>query len=187
MMVDRTAAEQAIAAFLRAIGRDPRAEPELAGTPARVAAAYVDELCAGYAVDPAALLRDAMVPGQTAIVALRASPVTTMCPHHLMPAAGVATVAFAPSGHLVGLGALAALVDAFAHRLILQEAIGEGVVGLLMQELRTEWAACRVVMSHACLSARGERKHGARAETIAFAGGDRRSRDEALAVVRGDG
>ena len=46
--VDRPAAEQAILEFLRALGRDPLREPELRGTPARVVAAYVDELCNGY-------------------------------------------------------------------------------------------------------------------------------------------
>ena len=40
-----------IDAFLRALGRDPGREPELAGTGERVAKAWADELLAGYAVD----------------------------------------------------------------------------------------------------------------------------------------
>jgi GTP cyclohydrolase I len=186
MPVDRPAAERAIEAFLRAIGRDPAKDPELSGTPARVTAAYVDELCAGYDVDPAARLRECLVAGTTTIVALRDVAVTTMCPHHLMPASGFGTVAFAPRQRLVGLGELAALLDAFAHRLTLQEAIGEGVATTLLRELDAEWAACRLVMSHACVSARGERKHDAKAETVAFAG-DAARRGEALAVLGGAG
>ncbi len=61
MSIDRPAAERAIDAFLRAIGRDPDVEPELRGTGARVAAAYLDELCAGYLADPAALVRAQIV------------------------------------------------------------------------------------------------------------------------------
>jgi GTP cyclohydrolase I len=101
-----------------------------------------------------------------------------------MPASGFATVAFAPRARLVGLGALAELVDAFAHRLTLQEEIGEQVAATLARELDARWAACRLVMSHACLTARGERKHAATAETVAFSG-DATLRAEALAVIRG--
>ena len=61
---DRRAAAAAIDAFLRAIGRDPGAEPELLGTGDRVAAAYLDELCDGYDVDVAALVRGGSIAGQ---------------------------------------------------------------------------------------------------------------------------
>lgn len=179
---DRQAAEGAIDAFLRAIGLDPAVHPALVGTPARVTTAYLDELCAGYRVDPAELLRHHVVLGTTAVVALRAVSVTTMCPHHLMPATGLGTVAYAPRTKLVGLGVLAGLLDAFAHRLILQEEIGEGVVSSLHRELDTEWVACRLVLSHGCITARGERKHGTTVETIAFLG-DSTARAEAFAVV----
>ena len=80
-----------------------------------------------------------------------------MCPHHLMPASGLGTVAFAPHGKLVGLGVMATLLDVCAHRLILQEEIGERVVAALAEELGPYWAACRLVLSHGCVSARGGR------------------------------
>src|SRR5205085_2228655 len=54
--MDRAAAANAIDAFLRAIGRDAAKEPDLVGTGARVADAFVDELCAGYAIDTKALV-----------------------------------------------------------------------------------------------------------------------------------
>jgi len=44
---DRKAAARAIDDFLRAIGRDPKRDAILAGTGARVADAYIDELCDG--------------------------------------------------------------------------------------------------------------------------------------------
>ena len=59
--IDRTAAAKAIDAFLIALGRDPAREPELAGTGARVADAFADELCAGYAVDTRQLLADHLI------------------------------------------------------------------------------------------------------------------------------
>ena len=95
-------------------------------------------------------------PGKTERVALHDIVVTTMCPHHLMPATGTASVAFAPHERIVGLGSIVKLVDAFAHRLVLQESIGQDVVLALTRHLGVHWAACRIVMSHTCVSARGE-------------------------------
>ena len=108
--MDREAAARAIDAFLRALGRDPEREPELVGTPARVAAAYADELIAGYAVDIDALLAQTVFAGRSDLVIVRGVPLATTCPHHLMPAIGVATVAFAPEEHLVGVGTVAAFL-----------------------------------------------------------------------------
>jgi GTP cyclohydrolase I len=89
-----------------------------------------------------------------------------------MPSGGVATVAFQPEEHLVGVGTVARVVDAFARRLAMQEQIGQRVVAALQKHLAPRWAACRLVLSHACMTARGERAHGARVETVAVAGGD---------------
>ena len=102
---------------------------------------------------------------------VRDIPLTTTCPHHLMPATGVATVAFAPEEHLVGVGTVARLVDAFARRFALQEQIGERVVAALQKHLSPRWAGCRITLSHACMTTRGVRPHGARVETLAIAGG----------------
>jgi len=181
---DRAAAARAIDAFLRALGRDPSAEADLVGTGARVADAFVDEICDGYDADVAAILRGNSIPGGTDLVVVRDIAVTTMCPHHLMPAVGRAAVAFAPRASIVGLGSLVKLVDAFAHRLTLQERIGQGVVDALMEHVQPSWAGCRLVMEHMCVVARGERRHGARAETIALAGAnDDASRATALRAL----
>jgi GTP cyclohydrolase IA len=175
MSIDRTAAANAIDAFLRAIGRDPAKEPELVGTGARVADAYVDELCSGYAVDTRALLQGAVIAAPAAadggqLVIVRDVPITTMCPHHLLPASGTATIAMQTIDRLVGLGTLAALVEAHARRLTLQEQIGESVVADIAAVLAPEWAGCKIVLAHGCMLARGERAHGSSVETVALRG-----------------
>jgi GTP cyclohydrolase IA len=179
---DRRGAAEAIDAFLRALGRDPASEPELVGTGQRVAAAYLDELCDGYGVDVGAILRGEAIRGSTEVVALHDIAVSTVCPHHLMPARGFASVAFGPGEWLVGLGTLVKIVDAFAHRLTLQEDIGERVADALFVHLSLRWAACRIVLEHACVSSRGARREGARAETVAFVG-DTSFRSTALGLV----
>jgi len=170
--MDREAAARAIDAFLLALDRDPAGEPALRETGRRVAAAYADELLSGYAVDVDAILAANVFGGASGLVVIREVPVATTCPHHLMPSTGSATVAFAPHERLVGVGTVARVVDAFARRLALQEAIGEGVVLALQRHLAPRWAACRIVLSHTCMTARGARSHGARVETVARAGGE---------------
>jgi GTP cyclohydrolase I len=170
--MDREAAAQAIEAFLRALGRDPQRDPDLSGTGARVAQAYADDLFQGYGTDVDALLSSNVFAGRTELVLVRDVPVVTTCSHHLMQSTGSATVAFAPEEHLVGIGTVARVVDAFARRLALQEQIGERVVAALQKHLAPRWTACRLLLTHSCMIARGERTHGARVETIALAGGD---------------
>jgi GTP cyclohydrolase I len=169
--MDRDAAAVAIQAFLRALGHDPAHDPHLAGTGERVAAAYADELLSGYAVDIDTLLAHGVIAGHSELVIVRDVPITTICPHHLLPSTGTACVAFAPDEHLVGVGTVARVVDAYARRLSLQEQIGERVVASLQKHLAPRWSACRIALSHACMIARGERAHGSRVETLALAGG----------------
>jgi GTP cyclohydrolase I len=168
--MDREAAARAIDAFLRALGHDPESEPELRETGKRVAAAYADELLSGYSVDVDAVLAANVFAGTSGLVIVRDVAVATTCPHHLMPSSGCATVAFAPHERLVGIGTVAKVVDAFARRLTLQEQIGQGVVVALQKHVAARWVACRIVLTHTCMTARGERSHGARVETVARVG-----------------
>ena len=171
MAIDRKAAATAIDAFLRAIGRDPEHEPDLVGTGPRVADAFIDELCTGYAIDTRALLDASVITGVAPnLVVVRDLPVTTMCPHHLLPASGTATIALQSLERVVGLGTLASLVEAHARRLTLQERIGEAVVADLQAVLAPTWVGCRIVLVHGCMAARGERAIGSRVETIALRG-----------------
>jgi GTP cyclohydrolase I len=185
MAIDRKAAASAIDAFLVAIGRDPALDRDLVGTGERVTAAFIDELCDGYAVDPAALLVQHRITSASGdLVVMRDVAMTTTCPHHLMPAKGIATVAFAPRGAIVGLGALVQLVDACAHRLTLQETIGERIVHAIQAALAPAWVGCRLVLEHGCVVARGERRHRARVETVSAVCDpkDRATLDRALGV-----
>jgi GTP cyclohydrolase IA len=168
--VDRDAAARAIDAFLRAVGAPVGSDPELEQTAERVAAAFADELLAGYDEDPAAILADTTDTRAPGMVVVRDLPVATMCPHHLLPAQGVAHVGYVPDGRVVGLGALGRLLQCYARRLILQEDLGQSVADALVEHLGAKGGACMVDLSPTCLTIRGGRQHGARAVTTAFAG-----------------
>ncbi len=166
----RSDAERAIRDFLRALGHDPDS-PELAGTPKRVVDAFQDELLSGYAVDIPRLLAAGSEPAREhrGVVIVRDIAISTICPHHLMPAVGSATVAYAPGARLLGLGTVAHLVEAYAKRLTLQEKIGTEVVNTLVEH-GAAGAFCRISLRHSCLSARGAEQHHASAITTARAG-----------------
>jgi GTP cyclohydrolase I len=172
MTVDREKARRAIELLLVALGRTHSDDPELEGTPARVAALWADELLDGYGIDIADMIRRESVPSApgAGLVLLRGLAVSTVCPHHLLPARGIADVVYAPGRAIVGLGTIARIVDAFSHRLSLQETIGHDVAASFVTHLGALGAACRLAMSHTCLTIRGERQTDAVVETLSFAG-----------------
>src|SRR5258708_6926760 len=170
-MVDRRAAARAIEDFLRALGHEPTGDLE--GTGERVADAWADDLLEGEAIDAAAVLREGSIAIDAegaGLVVVRDLAVTTMCPHHLLPAHGTGLIAYLPGDRLAGIGTLAHVLDALSRRLTLQERIGADVVALLARELGARGALCRLALTHSCLIARGERKAGAVVETIAVSG-----------------
>jgi GTP cyclohydrolase I len=188
MPVDRSAATKAVHAFLRALGRDPDREAELLDTPRRVAEAWAEDLVDGYDVDVGALLaaESSPAPASAGIVAVRDLAVATICPHHLLPGLGTGTVVYLPGARITGLGTLARLLDAFAHRLSLQETIASSVAEALVLHLGARGAACKLSLSHSCLTSRGEHQDRAVVDTIAFAGSFDRpgpDRDLALAIL----
>ena len=188
MAVDRKDAAKSVHAFLRALGRDPDRDEELRDTPSRVADAWADDLIDGYDVDVAALLasESSVAPASAGLVAVRDLSVSTICPHHLLPGLGTGAVLYLPGTRITGLGTLARLLDAFAHRLSLQETIGVSVAGALVEHLGARGAACKLSLSHRCLTSRGERQEHAMVDTIAFAGSFEHpgpDRDLALAAM----
>jgi GTP cyclohydrolase I len=170
--LDREAARAAIRDFLIALGHDPRKEPELGETPARVVEAFADELLSGYGSDLEALVNkdSSPAPAQAGLIAIRDVAVATVCPHHLMPAIGRANVIYRPGARILGLGVIARLVDACARRLVLQETIGDDVVSALVKHAGARGALCEITLRHGCLSARGAHQVDARVTTVARSG-----------------
>ena len=126
-------AARAIESFLDAVVPPAaRRAPDLAGTPARVAEAWLAGFVDGYGQDPGDVLAEAMPTTGHDLVAVTGIDFHSMCPHHLLPSRGVAHVAYVPGGRVVGFGALARLVDCFAHRLLLQEELARQVAESLM-------------------------------------------------------
>ncbi|MDH5490465.1 MAG: GTP cyclohydrolase I [Myxococcales bacterium] len=184
---DLDRAARAIEDFLEAIGHPPSSDPELEETGRLVAQAFAEDLLSGYASRPSEVLAESFPSESPGMVILRDVSTVAICPHHLLPAPGVVHLGYLPAGRLVGLGALGRLVQCCARRLALQEQIGQIIAEALCAELGSEFAACVVDLSPACVTARGGRQQGARAVVQAFAGSRRADpglRSEFLASLR---
>lgn len=163
-------AAQALRTFLLALGLPVDTDPELSGTPGRAARAWRDEFLDGYRHSAAAVLAESLPSSERSMVVLADVTFATMCPHHLLPSVGRATVGYLPGGRIVGLGALVQLVECFAHRLVLQETLGRQVADALVEHLGARAAGVVLEGRHACLSQRGERQAAAVVVTQSFAG-----------------
>ena len=168
--VDLEAAAKAIEAFLRALGHAPDNDVQLAETGRLVAAAFGDDLLAGYRTSPAQVLRETVASSGGELIVVRDIAVTCICPHHLLPASGVVHVAYVPTTKVVGLGALARLAQCLSRRLILQETLCEQIALALETELGASGSGCIADLAPACLTARGENQAGARVVTAATRG-----------------
>lgn len=162
---DLDAMARAVGAFLTALGHPPQGSPLLCETPARVARAWADEFLDGYRRDPQSPLRDGIPlrDTQPSIVSLDAIHFVSVCPHHLMPYRGVARIAYAPRGCIVGFGAIVQCVDALAHRLVLQEVLAAEIAQNLREGMSAAAVFVRLEAEQNCLSLRGENRPGAKA------------------------
>ena len=168
---DRARAARAIEEFLAALGHSPTGELE--GTGERVADAWCDELLSGEDRDPLSILAGGSLDlgdGSHGVVVLRDIATSTVCPHHLLPSHGFATIAYLPRRKAAGLGTLSEVVQALARRMTLQETLGEDIAKVLVEGLDAKGALCRLDLTHTCFVARGERQSGAVVTTLALSG-----------------
>jgi GTP cyclohydrolase I len=168
---DHDAMVAAIAALLRAAGRDPSNEADLKETPERVAKLWMKEFLAGHTMDPAKILGEPVVgevdPDVVVVSGLRFH---SMCPHHLVPFRGVAHLAYIPAGKLAGFGRLADLVECFTKRLTLQERATHEIADALWRGLAARGAGCVLEAEQLCLALPGERHDRSVVVTSAFVG-----------------
>jgi GTP cyclohydrolase IA len=179
--VDLPAAEEAVTALLRALGRDP-ASPHLAETPRRVARSYA-ELLTGRQFDLTTFPNDE---GYDELVIARDIPLQSLCEHHLLPFSGVAHIGYLPGARILGLSKLARVLELFARDLQVQERLTQQVADWLQEHLAPRGVGVVVEAEHLCMSLRGVRATGARTVTSALHGvlrSDARSRAEFFALT----
>ena len=182
----REEAEAAVRTLIRWAGDDPAREG-LVGTPDRVVRSY-EEFFSGYDEDPAEMLQRTFeeVEGYDEVVALRDIRLESHCEHHMVPIIGRVHVGYLPDKRVVGISKLARVVDAYAHRLQIQEKLTAQIANTLQDVLQPRGVAVVIEASHACMTARGVRTPGVNMVTSRMMGvflEDDRSRKEVLSLM----
>jgi GTP cyclohydrolase I len=179
-------AEAAIRTLIRWAGDSPDREG-LLDTPSRVAKSY-KEFFNGYGQDPVAILERTFeeVEGYDEIVLLRDIRVESHCEHHMVPIIGRAHVAYLPHRRVVGISKLARVVDAYAHRLQIQEKMTAQIANTIHEVLQPLGTAVIIDASHECMTTRGVHKTGVSMVTSRMLGvfrDDPATRRELLSMI----
>ncbi len=183
----RAEAEKAVRTLLDWLGDNPDREG-LRATPGRVVRAY-EEWFAGYKDDPVEYLRRTFheVDGYDEMIVLRDVSFESHCEHHLAPIIGKAQVGYLPDRKVVGISKLARVVETFAKRLQVQEAMTAQIANCINDVLKPKGVGVVVEGVHHCMTTRGIHKPGVAMMTSCLLGdfrSDPRTRAEFLNIIR---
>lgn len=156
--------------LLQYIGEDPDREG-LKETPARFLKAW-KFWAKGYREKPEELFKvfEDGAEGCDEMVLVKDIPIYSHCEHHLAAIIGVASVAYIPSGKIIGLSKIARVVEMFARRLQVQERLTNQVADCLNDNLQPLGVAVIIRARHLCMESRGVEKPGAETVTCALRG-----------------
>ncbi len=185
-------AEAAVRTLIEWAGDNPDREG-LLGTPERVVRAY-REFFAGYDEDPAILLGKTFeeTSAYDEMIVLRDISLESHCEHHIVPILGKAHVGYLPAGRVVGISKLARLVEVFAKRMQIQEALTSQIADTIQEVLKPHGVGVVIEAAHQCMTTRGIRKPGVTMVTSRMLGSfrnDSGTRREFLSIIgnpRGD-
>jgi GTP cyclohydrolase I len=111
----------------------------------------------------------------------------SLCEHHILPFFGKASIAYIPSGTIVGLSKLPRTVEMFSHRLQNQERITTQVADFINDKLNPKGVGVILKARHMCMEMRGVCKPGAITTTSAMRGvfsEDINARQEFLNLIK---
>ncbi len=186
----RSEAEAAVRTLIEWAGEDPDREG-LVGTPGRVVRAY-EEFFAGYDEDPVALLAKTFeeTAAYDEMIVLRDIRLESHCEHHIVPILGKAHIGYLPAGRVVGIPNLARLVEMFAKRMQIQEALTSQIADAMQEVLKPHGVGVVIEAAHQCMTTRGIHRPGVTMVTSRMLGSfrdDPETRREFLAMIGSPG
>ena len=182
----RKEAEGAVRTLIEWSGENPDRDG-LLGTPDRVVRAY-EEFFAGYNEDPQSLLSKTFenISGYDELIVLRDIRLESHCEHHIVPIIGKAHIGYLPNERVVGISKLIRLVDIFAKRMQIQEALTSQIADTIQEKLKPKGVGVVIEAAHQCMTTRGVHKSGVSMVTISTHGsfrGDTQIRREFMAII----
>lgn len=174
------------AAIIEAIGEDLE-RPGLLDTPKRAAKAF-EFLTRGYAQSVDDVVNDALFPTESSeMVLVQDVEMYSLCEHHLLPFIGKCHVAYIPTGKVLGLSKVARIVDVYARRLQIQEALTTQIAETIMSVTDAEGVGVIIEAQHMCMMMRGVEKQNSLMKTSAMLGSfrtEQKTRDEFLSLLQ---
>lgn len=179
--------KELIETLISQLGEDPSREG-LRNTPERVEKS-LKFLTSGYWVNIDDLVNDAIYKDEDTneMVIIRDIDVFSLCEHHLLPFFGKAHVAYLPDGKIIGLSKIPRIVDAFSHRLQVQERLTTQVANCVNEILNPKGVAVVIEALHLCMSMRGVEKQNSFTTTSSMLGcfkEDASTRSEFLSLLQ---
>ena len=141
--------------LLLAIGEDPDREG-LRETPRRWADAWREFI----EYDPGTTETTFSSMASEQLVCVSGIRVASLCEHHLPPFWCDVSIGYIPDEKVLGLSKFARIAQQFAHRLQLQERLGEQIADEISRITGTQHVAVVLKGEHYCMTARGIRMPG---------------------------
>lgn len=178
--------EQHWAKIIEAIGEDLD-RPGLADTPKRAAKAF-EFLTRGYKQSIDEVVNNALFPSESSeMILVQDVELYSLCEHHLLPFIGKCHVAYIPTGKVLGLSKVARIVDLYARRLQIQEALTTQIAETIMQVTNAEGVGVIIEAKHMCMMMRGVEKQNSVMKTSAMLGcfrSELKTREEFLSLLQ---
>ena len=156
-------------------------------TPKRAAKAF-EFLTRGYGQSVDEVVNEALFPSDSSeMVLVQDVELYSLCEHHLLPFIGKCHVAYIPTGQVIGLSKVARLVDVFARRLQIQEALTTQIAETIMAVTEAEGVGVIIEAQHMCMMMRGVEKQNSVMKTSAMLGSfrtEQKTRDEFLSLLQ---
>ena len=166
--------EQHWAKIIEAVGEDLE-RPGLADTPKRAAKAF-EFLTRGYHQSVDEVVNEALFPSESSeMILVQDVELYSLCEHHLLPFIGKCHVAYIPTGQVLGLSKVARIVDVFARRLQIQEALTTQIAQTIMDVTGADGVGVIIEARHMCMMMRGVEKQNSVMKTSAMLGSFRDS------------
>ena len=141
--------------LLLAIGEEPDREG-LRETPRRWAAAWREFM----EYDPGTTETTFASMASDQLVCVSGIRVASLCEHHLLPFWCDVSIGYIPNAKVLGLSKFARIAQQFAHRLQLQERLGEQIADEISRITGTQNVAVVLKGEHYCMATRGIRMPG---------------------------
>ena len=174
------------AEIIKAVGEDLD-RPGLQDTPKRAAKAF-EFLTRGYGQSLDEVVNNALFPSDSnEMVVVENIELYSLCEHHMLPFIGKCHVAYIPTGKVLGLSKVARIVDMYARRLQIQEALTSQIAETIRSVTNADGVGVIIEAQHMCMMMRGVEKQNSRMKTSAMLGtfrSDEKTRDEFLSLLQ---